>query len=173
MDRPPVSRAVPEVHHPALSGAVGSFKLPKVMAHPARSHSARSATYCHVVQSRHARPQSYPPGGMDRPPTFPVCPALVSNGMRTRSWPAKPTCSLIASSGAAPRRAHQRGWTFFNQIIGGASGGVSSGRAWRRGSLHIGKQHVNARKASVGVWQLSSSAAAGDGLIGSRLIDGA
>ena len=40
------------------------------------------------------------------------------------------------------------------------------------GSLHIGKQHVNARKAPVRVWQLGNSAAADGGLIGGRLIDG-
>ena len=39
-------------------------------------------------------------------------------------------------------------------------------------SLHSGKQQVNARKLAVRVWQLSNSAAAGDGVIGFRLIDG-
>jgi hypothetical protein len=52
-------------------------------------------------------------------------------------------------------------------------GSCDANAARRRGSLHIGKQQVNARKAPVKVWQLSSSAAAGDGLIGFRLIDGA
>ena len=38
-------------------------------------------------------------------------------------------------------------------------------------SLHAGKQQVNARKPPVRIWQLSNSAAAGDGMIGFRLID--
>ena len=39
------------------------------------------------------------------------------------------------------------------------------------GSLHSGKQHVNARKAPVGVWQLRTSATADGGVIGFRLVD--
>src|SRR5271169_3889515 len=40
-----------------------------------------------------------------------------------------------------------------------------------QGSLHTGKQQMNARKPEVRVWQLGTCAAAGDGVIGFRLID--
>src|ERR1700730_17515732 len=39
-----------------------------------------------------------------------------------------------------------------------------------RGSLHTGKQQANPRK--LGIWQLSSPAAVGDGVTGLRVIDG-
>jgi hypothetical protein len=45
--------------------------------------------------------------------------------------------------------------------IGVERGGTESRRAWRRGSLHTGKQHVNAGKLQA--WQLG---------IGFRPIDG-
>jgi hypothetical protein len=40
-----------------------------------------------------------------------------------------------------------------------------------QGSLHTRKQQVNARKSEVRGWQLGTRAAAGDGVIGFRLID--
>jgi hypothetical protein len=40
------------------------------------------------------------------------------------------------------------------------------------GSVHPGKQQMNARKPPVRVWQLSNSTAAGGGAINFRLIDG-
>ena len=55
--------------------------------------------------------------------------------------------------------------------IGVERGDAESRRAWRRGSLHTGKQHVNARKPPVRVWQVSNSEAAGGGVISFRLID--
>ena len=56
--------------------------------------------------------------------------------------------------------------------IGLERGGAESRRAWRRGSLHTGKQHVNARKTPVRVWQLSNSeAASGGGVTSFRPVD--
>ena len=71
------SPSVPKVPDPTLSGAVGSFKMPKVVT-PARSYFVRSAHICCVGHARHGSAQNLPPGEHGQAPRL----ARAKTGLR-------------------------------------------------------------------------------------------